>query len=217
LKRAAEARLAAERARDTAGRDLDESTKALRRSGREQEAVAKQLEDLGSEIAAALGGESQTDPVGVLSERLEELLQHTQTERVRAREADEAVRARDAAERDLELVRAEIGAERTRLELDLRPFVQRARRAAGTQLSAPSLPRLPATTAAADTLAGHAASVAEAIEGFAATLEERVAGRSSEEAGLFDEARRLAGDAAADAEDLPTLAAELHGEVRRAG
>jgi exonuclease SbcC len=59
--------------------------------------------------------------------------------------------------------------------------------------------------------------MAGAIEGFAAQLEERLANRSSEEAELFEQARGLAGDAAPDAKDLPTLAREITGEIRRAG
>ncbi|MFN2544863.1 MAG: AAA family ATPase [Actinomycetota bacterium] len=216
-KRSANAHRDAERLRDTAARDLHEARTTLGRLEADITRDSKELEEAGSPIAAAFEEGVPLDPVAVLSERISALEGLAKAERLAVTAAEEATRARDAAEREVTEVRAEIAADRARLEFDVGPLVQRARRATNVQVAVPRLPRIPASTAKPEALAAHAEKTADGLDTFSTAVEERVAGRSQEEAALLDKARALAGEVGSGAEDLPTLAAELNDGIRRAG
>jgi exonuclease SbcC len=216
--RAADAVQRAQRDLDGATRDLQETIRNRERGEKALVEAAASLDGLRAELAPAFGGELPKRPVAVLQERDAKLASLVSVARAAANAADSAVRARDDAERAIATVRSEIGIERGRLEgIDLASLVQRAKRSAGPQLAAPTLPKPPAAAAAADALAEHAERVAEAISSLSDELSRRSAGRAEDEQRLLDEASTAAGDLADDTEDLPSLVARLDTEIRAAG
>jgi DNA repair protein SbcC/Rad50 len=217
-RRAADAVQKAQRDLDGATRDLQETIRNRERGEKALVEAAASLDGLRAELAPAFGGELPKRPVAVLQERDAKLASLVSVARAAANAADSAVRARDDAERAIATVRSEIGIERGRLEgIDLASLVQRAKRSAGPQLAAPTLPKPPAAAAAADALAEHAERVAEAISSLSDELSRRSAGRAEDEQRLLDEASTAAGDLADDTEDLPSLVARLDTEIRAAG
>src|SRR5207253_233491 len=132
------------------------------------------------------------------------------------RSATRAASAARRAERDLEAATRDIDEAarmRERTEKD-GAEASAALEAARSELAAPVLPKSPPSGAAGDALAEHAAQLAEAFAGFASQLDERGTARHADEERLFGEARAAAGDSVEDAEDLPSLASSLHGEIK---
>jgi DNA repair protein SbcC/Rad50 len=215
--RAAAALQKAERDLDGAARDLDEARRLQVRCAKEGDEASTALEELRAELATAFGGEVPESPLDAVTEREAALQGLVREERAAAKAADASTRARDEAERAIDAVRADLVAERARLEIDPGALVQRAKRSAGPNLAAPSLPKAPASGATAEAVAEHAEMVADAISGFAEELTRRAASRAEDKLKLFDQARVAAGELADEADDLPSLAALIEAELREAG
>jgi exonuclease SbcC len=202
---------------DAASRDLDEAHRLRDRCEQQVHEAKTAYERLRAELATAFGGEVPGSPGKELSERERALASLDREERTSSQAADASVRARDDAERTIESIRGDISAERARLEIDPTNLVQRAKRAAGSQLAVPVLPKQSRSGAAPDAIAEHAGRLAAVLDGFVDELLQRGSVRAAEEQRLFDEARTAAGGVGDDAEDLPSLAERLHEEIREAG